>query len=197
MENTFFAHATAEVSPKASIGAGSKVWNLTQIREDVVIGDDCILSKNVYIDFGVKIGNRVKVQNNVSVYNGVTIEDDVFVGPCAVFTNDMTPRAVNPEWKVTETLVKHGASLGANCTVVCGNTIGRYAMVAAGSTVTKDVPDHALVMGNPARIAGYVYRTGERVSLTHIQSAKDGVAVFINPQDGEELQLQAGNIQLR
>lgn len=155
-----YVHPTAEVSKEARIGDGTKIWNLAQVRENCVIGENCIISKNVYIDTQVKIGNRVKIQNNVNVYHGVVVEDDVFLGPSMTFTNDMFPRAFNNDWKITDTLVKHGASIGANATIVCGNTIGEYAMIGSGSVVTKDVPAHALVVGNPARQIGWVCRCG-------------------------------------
>lgn len=152
-------HPTAEVATSAEVGRGTRIWMLVQVREDARIGAECILGRNVYIDAGVTIGNRVKVQNSVSIYRGVTIEDGVFIGPHVCFTNDRIPRAVNPDgilkgdadWQVSPTLVRTGASLGANCTILPGVVIGRWAMVGAGSVVTADVPDHALVVGNPAR----------------------------------------------
>ena len=158
-----FIHPTAEVSPGAEIGDGTRIWNQAQVREDSRIGTDCIISKNVYIDIGVRIGSRVKIQNNVNVYHGVTVEDDVFLGPSMTFTNDLFPRAFNADWDVSETLVKRGASIGAGAVVVCGHTVGEYAMVGAGSVVTKDVPAHALVVGNPARQIGWVCRCGQKL----------------------------------
>ena len=155
-----FIHNTAEVSNSATIGKGTKIWNQAQVRNNAELGDNCIISKNVYIDEHVKIGNRVKIQNNVNVYHGVTVEDDVFLGPSMTFTNDMYPRSFNANWKITETLVKKGASIGANATIRCGITIGEYATVGAGSVVTKDVPPQALVVGNPARQIGWVCRCG-------------------------------------
>lgn len=162
MSNVFI-HATANVSDQAKIGDGTKVWINVQIRENVTLGSNCIISKDVYLDHGVSIGNNCKIQNSVSVYSGVTIEDDVFVGPNVAFTNDKIPRAFNMNWKVTPTLVQKGASIGANATIVCGVNIGRYAMIAAGSVVTKDVPDYALVMGNPAKITAHVCECGNRL----------------------------------
>ena len=160
----YFVHATAEVSENASIGDGTKIWNQAQVRNDAVIGDNCIISKNVYIDEHVCIGNGVKIQNNVNVYHGVTIEDDVFLGPSMTFTNDMYPRAFNSDWKITETLVRKGASIGANATIRCGITVGEYAMVGAGSVVTKDVPAYALVVGNPAKRIGWVCKCGTKLN---------------------------------
>jgi UDP-2-acetamido-3-amino-2,3-dideoxy-glucuronate N-acetyltransferase len=166
-------HHSSVVSDLAEIGDGTQIWLFCQVRENVRIGAGCILGKGIYIDADVVIGNNVKIQNNASIYTGVTIEDGVFVGPHVCFTNDKVPRAVNPDmsiksaddWHVTRTLVKAGAALGANSTIVCGITVGRWAMVASGAVVTKDVPDHALVMGNPARIAGWVCSCGQRVTL--------------------------------
>lgn len=155
-----FIHPTAEVSDRAIIGKGTKIWNQAQVRENAEIGENCIISKNVYIDEHVKIGDRVKVQNNVNVYHGVTVEDDVFLGPSMTFTNDMYPRSFNTEWRITETLVKKGASIGANATIRCGITICEYGTVGSGSVVTKDVPAYALVVGNPAHQIGWVCRCG-------------------------------------
>jgi UDP-2-acetamido-3-amino-2,3-dideoxy-glucuronate N-acetyltransferase len=164
-------HETAQVHPRARIGENVKVWSWVQIREDAEVGDNTIISKGVYIDFGVRIGKNVKIQNNVSVYHGVTIEDGVFVGPHVCFTNDKVPRAINPDgslkeaadWQVTPIRICYGASLGANSTIVPGVTVGRFAMVGAGAVVTRDVPDHGLVVGNPARLVGRVCRCGGRL----------------------------------
>ncbi len=158
-----FIHPTANVSAGAQIGDGSKIWINAQIREGASIGRDCIVSKDVYIDHAVQIGDRCKIQNSVSVYHGVTIEDEVFVGPNATFTNDRVPRAFNAGWQITPTLIKRGASIGANATLICGITVGEYAMVAAGSVVTRDVPPYTLVMGNPARPVAQIDRAGNRV----------------------------------
>lgn len=159
-----FVHPTAEVESGATIGAGTKVWHLAHVRSSATIGAGCVIGRNVYVDAGAVVGDLVKIQNNVSVYHGVTIEDEVFVGPCAVFTNDLRPRAQNPDWQITPTLVRHGASIGANATIVCGVEIGRYAMIAAGSVVTRDVAPHQLVAGNPARPLGWVDKQGNVVS---------------------------------
>lgn len=156
-------HPTADVSPAARIGAGTVIWNNAQIRENAVLGPDCSVAKDVYIDTGVVIGERVKIQNGVSVFAGVTVEDDVFLGPHMTFTNDRYPRAFNTAWQIVPTLVRRGASIGANATVVCGTVIGEYAMVGAGCLVSGDVPAHTLVLGNPMRVVGHVCRCGRRL----------------------------------
>lgn len=163
MEDKVYIHPTANVSDKANIGAGTKVWINVQIRENAHIGLGCILSKDVYIDHAVRIGDRCKIQNSVSVYNGVSIGDDVFVGPNVAFTNDRVPRAFSTEWKVTPTHISDGVSLGANSTIICGVTVGEYAMVAAGSVVTRDVLPYTLVMGNPARVVAKIDKAGNRI----------------------------------
>ncbi len=164
MDLTTFVHPSAEVEDGAAIGPGTKVWHLVHVRGSAQIGSGCVLGRNVYVDAEVRIGDLVKIQNNVSVYRGVTIEDVVFVGPSAVFTNDLRPRAQSPDWTVTPTVVRRGASICANATIVCGVEIGEYAMVAAGAVVTHDVRPYQLVAGNPARHLGWVNRRGEVVS---------------------------------
>ncbi len=161
--NNVFIHKSAHVSSNATIGQNTKIWINSQIREGVVIGESCIISKDTYIDTNVRIGDNCKIQNSVSVYQGVVIEDFVFIGPNVSFTNDKVPRAFKTDWKITPTMVKTGASLGANATIVCGVTIGEYAMIAAGSVVTKDVEPYTLVMGNPARFISYIDRDGNKV----------------------------------
>ncbi len=163
MANNIYIHPTANVSEYSKIGDGTKIWINSQIREKSEIGTNCIISKDTYIDAEVKIGHNCKIQNSVSIYHGVTIEDDVFVGPNACFTNDKVPRAFDPEWKITSTLIKKGASIGANATIVCGITIGEYAMVAAGSVVTKDVEPYSLVIGNPAKHYSYIDKMGNKI----------------------------------
>lgn len=158
-----YIDSTANVSEQANIGNGTKIWLNSQVREDSSIGKNCIISKDTYIDTKVSIGNNCKIQNSVSIYQGVVIEDDVFVGPNACFTNDKVPRAFDLEWKITPTLVKKGSSIGANATIVCGVTIGEYAMVAAGSVVTKDVEPYSLVMGNPAKHYSYIDKMGNKI----------------------------------
>ncbi|HEX5597175.1 MAG TPA: acyltransferase [Micromonosporaceae bacterium] len=161
---TVFVHTSADVEEGARVGMGTKIWHIAHIRSSAQLGSDCVIGRNVYVDANVIIGDRVKIQNNVSVYQGVTIEDEVFVGPCAVFTNDLRPRAQNPDWQITPTLVRKGASIGANATIICGVEIGSYAMVAAGSVVTKNVAPYQLVAGNPARPMGWVDASGQVVS---------------------------------
>ncbi len=168
-------HPTANVSKDAVVGDGTQVWHEAQVREGARIGRHCRLGKGVYVDAGVTVGDHCKLQNGATVYRGVTIGDRVFVGPHAVFTNDPYPRAArtdwrthpgedkSPEWEVVKTVVEDGASIGANATVLCGLTIGENAMVGAGAVVTKDVPRHALVVGNPAKVCGYVCDCGRRL----------------------------------
>ena len=156
-------HQTASIDPTAIIGDGTCVWINVQIRENAKVGENCILSKDVYIDCNVSVGKECKIQNSVSIYDGVTIESQVFVGPNASFTNDKVPRAFNSDWTITKTLVRRGASLGANCTIVCGISIGEYSMVAAGAVVTKNVPPYTLVAGNPARAVAKIDKLGNKV----------------------------------
>jgi len=159
---SYFVHESSYIDENVKIGEGTKVWHFSHVQKGARIGDKCSLGQNVNISNNVKIGNGVKIQNNVAVYEGVELEDYVFCGPSMVFTNDLTPRSKYP--KGTEgykrTLVKYGASIGANATIVCGNTIGRWAMIASGAVVTKDVPDHALMVGVPAKQMGWVCECG-------------------------------------
>ncbi len=168
----FIIHPTAEVSVKAKIGRNTKVWNNAQVRENAVIGSNCIISKNAYIDFGVRIGNNVKIQNNASIYHDALIEDGVFIGPHVCLTNDKTPRAITKdgklknaaEWRAEKSVVSKGASIGACSVLLPGIKVGEYAMIGAGSVVTKDVRAYTLVYGNPAREHGYVCKCGFKVT---------------------------------
>ena len=173
-------HPSADVSDSAVIGDGTCIWHQSQVRENTHLGKNCILGKGVYVDSGVKIGDNVKIQNYVSIFHGVTIEDGVFIGPHVCFTNDLRPRAINPDgtlksvndWEISETLIKCGASIGANSTVRCGVTVGEWAMAGSGSMITKDIPAHGLVVGNPARLIGFVCSCGERLVEKEVSKAK-------------------------
>ena len=196
-------HPTADVSPKAVIGEGTSIWHQAQIRENARLGQNCVISKGVYIDFEVTLGDNVKVQNYVSIYHGVTIEDGVFVGPHVCFTNDLRPRAINPDgslkaaddWTLTRTLIRRGAALGANSTIVCGVTIGAWAMLGSGSVLTRDIPDYGIAWGNPARLHGFVCTCGNKLEKESIQNemviarcAECGQKMQIPVQDWEKIQ---------
>lgn len=175
IDSEVFVHASAEVSSEATIGKGTRIWRQAQVREHAEIGEHCNIGKGVYIDAQVKIGSQVKIQNHVSVFEGVTLEDGVFVGPHVCFTNDLFPRAITPDgrlkspadWTITPTLVQYGASLGAGAVIRCGITIGRFALIGAGAVVTRDVLPHALVMGNPARLRGFVCHCARPLAEVH------------------------------
>ncbi len=161
----FFIHPTAVADPGAHIGEDTQIWHFCHLMSGAVIGTNCRLGQNVFIDNNTFIGNGVKIQNNVSVYNGVQLQDDVFVGPSVVFTNVINPRSfVERKKEFKTTVVKKGATIGANATIICGVSIGRYAMIGAGAVVTKDVPDFALVVGNPGRQVGWVNEAGNKVN---------------------------------
>jgi len=172
----YFVHESSYVDEPCQIGAGTKIWHFCHIMQNCRIGERCNIGQNVVISPEVIIGDNVKIQNNVSVYTGVILEDDVFCGPSMVFTNVTNPRShISRRSEYKKTLVKKGASIGANATVVCGNTIGRYAFVGAGAVVTRDVPDYALVVGNPARLAGWVCQCGVKLNLS-ASAKEDGQA---------------------
>jgi len=161
VKREYFVHESAYIDEDVEIGKGTKIWHFSHILPRTVIGENCIIGQNCMIGPDVKIGNRCKIQNNVSVYKGVTLEDDVFCGPSCVFTNVLTPRAfIERKAEFLPTLVKKGATIGANATVVCGHTIGKYALIGAGAVVTSDVPDYALYLGIPARHSGWVCKCG-------------------------------------
>ncbi len=165
-------HPTAEVSPEAQVGEGTRIWHQAQVREGARIGRSCIIGKGVYIDFGVVIGDLVKIQNGACIYRGATIEDGVFIGPHACVTNDKLPRAITPEgqlkrdadWVVGSTCIQYGASIGAGAIILPGVTVGRFALVGAGAVVTKDIVAHGLVVGNPARLVGFVCACGNKLA---------------------------------
>lgn len=163
---TYFVHESSYIDEPSEIGDGTQIWHFCHVLKDTRIGQNCRIGQNVVIGPRVSVGNNVKIQNNVSVYPGVTLEDDVFCGPSMVFTNVLTPRCEvprNTDADFGKTLVKKGATIGANATIVCGSTLGRYAFVGAGAVVTKDVPDYALVVGNPAKQIGWMCECGERL----------------------------------
>jgi UDP-2-acetamido-3-amino-2,3-dideoxy-glucuronate N-acetyltransferase len=170
---SYFAHQSAYVDQGCTIGEGTKIWHFSHIMTGARIGRHCNIGQNVVISPDVVIGNNVKIQNNVSVYTGVVLEDDVFCGPSMVFTNVINPRShISRKHEYRPTIVRQGATLGANSTIVCGHTIGRYAFVGAGAVVTRDVPDYALVLGNPARMAGWVCECSTRLSAVHAAAAR-------------------------
>ena len=183
-DQIFFAHPTAVIDEGCKIGSGTKVWHFCHIMPGAVIGDHCNIGQNVFIATNVKLGNHVKVQNNVSIYEGVICEDDVFLGPSMVFTNVINPRSqVNRKNEFKNTLVKKGASIGANATIICGNEIGEFAFVGAGAVVTKSVLPYALVIGNPAIQTGWMSENGHK-----LQFDVNGKAVC--PESGQEFQLE-------
>ena len=185
-QTDYFAHATAIVDEGCRIGAGTKIWHFSHIMNGCEIGEKCNIGQNVVISPGVKLGSNVKVQNNVSIYTGVVCEDNVFLGPSMVFTNIKNPRsAIIRKDQYVKTLVRHGASIGANATIVCGITIGEFAFIGAGAVVVKDVPPYALVLGNPARHIGWMSEFGHRLEFD-----EDNIAVC--PESGERYRLFEG-----
>ena len=166
MEKNYFVHESSYVDDNVKIGDGTKIWHFSHVMSNSEMGEKCNIGQNVVISPGVKLGNGVKIQNNVSVYTGVICEDDVFLGPSCVFTNVINPRSfIERKTEYRDTIIGKGASVGANVTIVCGHNIGKYALIGAGAVVTKNIPDYALVMGNPARIKGNVCKCGEKLSF--------------------------------
>ena len=187
-QNDFYAHETAIIDDGCTIGAGTKIWHFSHIMTNSRMGMRCNIGQNVVISPEVVLGDNVKIQNNVSIYTGVTCEDDVFLGPSCVFTNVINPRSgVNRRGEYAKTLVKKGASIGANATIVCGHDIGRFAFIGAGAVVTKTVPDYALVIGNPARQMGWMSEFGHRLTFD-----ENGVATC--PESGQQYKLSEGQV---
>ncbi|PLX12333.1 MAG: N-acetyltransferase [Marinilabiliales bacterium] len=185
----YFAHETAVVDDGCDIKAGTKIWHFSQIMPGCKIGENCNIGQNVVVSPDVVLGNNVKVQNNVSIYTGVICEDDVFLGPSMVFTNVINPRsAVNRRGQYSETVVKKGASIGANATVVCGNPIGEFSFIGAGAVITKEVKPYALVVGNPAKQIGWMSEYGHR-----LQFNEDNIAIC--PESNDEYILENGNVR--
>lgn len=184
----YFAHSTAVIDPACSIGDGTRIWHFSHIMSGCTIGENCNIGQNVVVSPQVVLGKNVKVQNNVSIYTGVTCDDDVFLGPSMVFTNVINPRsAVNRKSEYAQTHVGKGATIGANATIVCGNNIGKYAFVGAGTVVTKSVPDYALVIGNPARQRGWMSEYGQKLKFN-----EEGKAVC--PESGQDYVLREGKV---
>jgi UDP-2-acetamido-3-amino-2,3-dideoxy-glucuronate N-acetyltransferase len=173
MGNDYFVHESSYIDEPCDIGRGTKIWHFSHIMSGARIGEKCNIGQNVVISPDVILGNGVKIQNNVSVYTGVICEDDVFLGPSCVFTNVINPRSfIERKNEYKTTLIKQGATIGANATIVCGNIIGRYALIGAGTVVTKNVPDYALLVGNPARIIGYVCKCGQKLKFNEAGQAQ-------------------------
>ncbi len=188
MNNQVFIHPTAVVDEGATLGEGTKVWHFSHIMSDAMVGERCNIGQNVVISPGVVLGSNVKIQNNVSLYTGVICDDDVFLGPSCVFTNVVNPRsAVNRRGQYAQTRVGRGASIGANATIVCGHDIGQFAFIGAGAVVTKQVPDYALVVGNPARQMGWMSEFGHKLLFD-----EQGQATC--PESGETYRLHQGTV---
>jgi UDP-2-acetamido-3-amino-2,3-dideoxy-glucuronate N-acetyltransferase len=185
----FFAHPTAVIDEGCSVGDGTKIWHFTHVMSGAVIGKDCVLGQNVFVDNKVMLGNNVHIQNNVSVYEGVICEDDVFLGPSVVLTNVINPRsALSRKDQFKTTLIKRGATVGANATIVCGNQIGEYAFIGAGAVITKDVLPYALITGNPGRQAGWISENGHRLTFDENQKA-------VCPESGQEYFLENDRVK--
>lgn len=185
----YFVHESSYVDEPCEIGEGTKIWHFSHIMSGCKIGRGCNIGQNVVISPQVELGDNVKIQNNVSVYTGVVCEDDVFLGPSCVFTNVINPRShISRKDEYRRTLLKRGCSIGANSTIVCGHTVGKYALIGAGSVVTRDVPDHALVKGNPARVSGYVCACGEKLNFVkNTAECKCGKKYLMTEETVEEI----------
>ena len=189
MEKEYFAHETAIIDEGCKIGKGTKIWHFSHIMSNCVIGENCNIGQNVVVSPEVVLGKNVKIQNNVSLYTGVICEDDVFLGPSMVFTNVVNPRsAVNRKGQYTKTIVRKGASIGANATIVCGHNIGEFAFIGAGTVVTKEVPAYALVVGNPSKQIGWMSEFGHRLNFD-----KEGIAIC--PESKEKYKLENNNVR--
>lgn len=189
-QKNYFVHETAIVDENVTIGEGTKIWCFSHILKNTVIGKKCIFGQNCVVGANVTIGNGVKAQNNISIYEGVEIEDDVFLGPSMVFTNVINPRAfIERKTEYKKTLMKKGCSVGANATIVCGVTVGMYSFIGAGSLITKDVPDFALVYGIPARQHGWVGMSGNKLEF-------DASGIAVDPSDGKRYSLKNGSVSL-
>lgn len=188
MNSEAFIHESAIVDSGAEIGNNTKVWHFSHVMSGAKIGDNCVLGQNVFVANDVIIGNQVKIQNNVSVYKGVVCEDDVFLGPSMVFTNVINPRsAVNRKTEYKKTLVKKGVTIGANATIICGITLGKYSFIGAGAVVTKNVPNHALCIGNPAKISGWISEFGSKLDFS-----SDGFAIC--PDSNQKYKLENNTV---
>jgi UDP-2-acetamido-3-amino-2,3-dideoxy-glucuronate N-acetyltransferase len=187
-ESNYFAHSTAVIDEGCKIGSGTKIWHFSHIMPGCLIGENCNIGQNVVVSPQVVLGKNVKVQNNVSIYTGVICEDDVFLGPSMVFTNVINPRsAINRKSEYAKTIVKKGATIGANATIVCGHDIGRFAFIGAGAVITKDVPDYALLVGNPARQTGWMSEYGHKLKFN-----LEGFAEC--PESKEKYKLSEGKV---
>lgn len=185
----YFSHETAVIDDNCEIGAGTKIWHFSHIMSNSKLGENCNIGQNVVVSPGVELGNNCKVQNNVSIYTGVTCDDDVFLGPSCVFTNVTNPRsAVNRRGQYAKTHVGKGASIGANATIVCGHDIGEFAFIGAGAVVTKDIPEYAMVVGNPAKLLGWVSEYGHRLNF-------DNSGRATCTESGQEYELTGGKVR--
>lgn len=188
-DSNYFAHPTAVIDDNCTIGEGTKIWHFSHVMSNCIIGKKCNLGQNVVVSPDVVLGNNVKVQNNVSIYTGVICEDDVFLGPSMVFTNIINPRsAIIRRDEYMQTLVKKGASIGANATIVCGNNIGEYALIGAGAVVTKEIPAYALVVGNPSKQIGWVSEYGHRLHF-------DDIGIAVCPESNEKYKLADNKVE--